>query len=143
MKMCLFVKSPLEVEKVETATTAQNTAMAQKISRFEKQDNTRKSEDNTAAKNKPTLCTEVEKMLKKKYENRKQEKRSQDVRMTSTSLPSEVKTDTRRKQPLLKNDSPKLIVRMKPQKNANHASMKKLNFKKQSYKAWKAPATKF
>ena len=82
-------------------------------------------------------------MLKKKYENRKQEKRSQDVRMTSTSLPSEVKTDTRRKQPLLKNDSPKLIVRMKHQKNANHASMKKLNFKKQSYKAWKAPATKF
>ena len=60
-----------EVEKVETETTAQNTAMAQKISRFEKQDNTRKSEDNTAAKKKPTLCTEVEKMLTKKYENKK------------------------------------------------------------------------
>ena len=57
MKMCLFVKSPLEVEKVETATIAQNTAMAQKISRFGKQDYPRQSEDNTAAKNKPTLCT--------------------------------------------------------------------------------------
>jgi hypothetical protein len=73
----------------------------------------------TLSKNKQEENTEA---VKARHNSKNKPFQVNKTKMTS---PTKVKTDACRKQ-MLKSDSPKLFVRMKPPKRANHAAMLKL-----------------